>query len=69
VRLGSRTGTVQAIRKGPGTFLTDVKIRFDGEEKPIWFIYSSLQSSKERGDLTVLDAGPPPGFLARLLDR
>lgn len=69
IRLGHRTGTVEAIRKGPGGYRIDARILFDGEEKPIWHVYSTLQTSKEKGDLEILDPGPEPGFLKRLLRR
>jgi len=66
IRLGHRTGTVQIIRKGPRKFFTDMRIQFDGEEKPVWYVYSALQTFKERGDLEILDRGPEPGLLQKI---
>jgi len=68
IRLGFRTGTVQVIRKGRGGFQHDVRILFHGEERPVWYLYSSLQTSKERGELEVLDPGKP-SLLQRMFGR
>jgi ferredoxin len=66
VKLGYRTGTIQVVRRGPKGLVIDVRILFHGEEKPIWFLYSSLQTSKEKGDLQLLESGPRPGLLRRM---
>ncbi len=68
IRLGYRKGVVQELRQGLGKeYYSDVKILFDGDAKPIWFGYLSLQVFKEKGDFEVLDAGPKPNFFKRLL--
>ncbi len=69
IRLGFRTGTVQMIRRGPRDFFTDMRIQFDGEEKPVWHVYSALQTFRERGDLEILDPGPKPGLLQKIFRR
>ncbi len=65
IRIGYRSGTVQAIRQGPGNVFVDLKVLFDGEERPVWYIYSTLQTYKEKGELEILDPGPKPGLLKR----
>jgi hypothetical protein len=69
VRLGRRTGVIRKVRRGPGAYIHDVKILFDGEEAPIYYPHSTLRTYQVRGDMEVLDPGPPPGFLRRLLHR
>jgi len=64
LRLGFRTGTLQALRRGPRGY-ADARILFDGDQKPTWYVYSSLQTFKEKGELTVLEPGRKPGFLGK----
>jgi ferredoxin len=69
IRIGGRAGIVKEIRTGVGDTYQDVKVQLDGEEKPVWYVYSSLQTMKEQGALDIIDPGPKPGLLARLLRR
>ncbi len=64
IRLAFRTGIVQALRRGPKGY-SDARILFEGDQKPTWYLYSSLQTFKEKGELEVLDPGRKPGLLKR----
>jgi ferredoxin len=66
VRVGWRSGVVQEIRKAKAADMVDMRIFFDGEDKPVWYLYSTLQSLRERGEFEVLDPGPMPGLLELL---
>jgi hypothetical protein len=57
------------MRKGLGDTYQDVKVLFEGEDKPVWYVYAGLQALRAKGQLDVIDAGPRPGLLARLLRR
>jgi len=65
IRLGFRTGRVQELRRGPKDY-SDARILFEGDQKPTWHLYSSLQTYKEKGQLEVLEPGKKPNFLMRL---
>ncbi len=63
IRVGYREGTVQQIRKSRTGSFIDMQILFDLEEKPVWHLYSTLQTMRDQGEVEILDPGPMPGVL------
>ena len=43
-----------------------MQILFDTEDKPIWFLYSALQTMKDAGEVEIINPGPSPGIFELL---
>ena len=69
VKIGFRTAVIEEFRRGQKGIHTDVKIRYEGDTKPTFVLYTALQTALEKGQFQVLNPGPKPGLLARLLSR
>ena len=62
LRVGYRVGTVREIRKSRTGGFVDMQIQFDNEDKPIWYLYSALQTMRDNGEVEVVESGPMPGM-------
>jgi len=69
IRLEGKAARVLEVRKGSREKFQEVKVLFEKEGSPIWYGFGPLRTLQGQGKLEVLDPGPKPGILARLLGR
>jgi ferredoxin len=65
LKIRHRLGTVIDLRERADD-VNDVLLQLDGEPRPCWYLYSALQTYREKGELEILDPGRKPGLLARM---
>lgn len=68
IKIGHRVGDVQEMRKGGGGYggYHDVKVHLEGDQRPVWYLYSALQTFRDQGELEIVDPGPPPNIFQKL---
>ena len=66
VRIFHRVGVVQEMRTRTGGDYADVRVMLEGDPRPTWYLYSSLQTFRDKGDFEVLEPGPDRGLLAKI---
>jgi hypothetical protein len=69
IRLEGQPARVLEVRKGSRERFQEVKVLFEKEGTPIWYGFGPLRTLQGQGKLEVLDPGPKPCLLARLLGR
>ncbi len=66
LKVKHREGVVVEMRKRRDNDYSDVLILFDGEKRPVWFLYSALLTFRDQGQLEVIEKGPSQGLMGKL---